>query len=1003
MSSYFAVDALAQKTAFQSAATEADTQKRRADQKAVEATAAAGAAQREAIEATKQRAFARRLLYASNMNLAQRAWEDSDFRRMDQLLRQLIPQSGESDLRDWEWFYLQAQSHGQLRTLSGKPSFQRIAFSQNGLIVAAAGSQGVTIWDAVNGNELWTLPITGTTVALAFSNEARRLVVVGSSGLVTVFELETGEASTFTSNRGVQPTNVRSSIAAITPDGSVLAWIESDTVRLWDTATGDEKKVFKTFVNSVQNAVFSPDGKHIAMLGGKADSRMEGRFFNTPIRLSVIDISNGLEVTHLKRAYQGLFFLAYSGDGQQLALRQGPEEALFLDVETGSELFQNRATGLDPALSHNGRWLVTHNHNHKAATIWEAATGKEVRSIKHGGNMTGVMFSPDSRSIATFGPSDVKIWELDTHNVPFRTEYIAFCPDGLQCATEWPGRLHLWDLETDVGHTIAEAAEVRGPIAFSPVAGMMACGANQIKLFEIPAIKELWTTGEHDNQASRVRSIVFSPDGQLLASSHNGNFTTIWDTATGREVRVLRESESVREAKSLHDINNVRVGPSIAFSSDGRLIATGCASHGALVWDALTGTRIRSLLTDQFVDSVAFSPDGQTVAAGGSDGSIELWDVHGAESRTIKAHSSGVASVAFVPSGRRLASASSDATTKLWEIESGTELFSFSRRDGSIADVMLFSPNGRWLAIAGYESVRLFDSEITSEDKRTGLFLARDIVRLHPERNDAMTVIQGKTNWNKEVREAAQDFVRRHAAVDVDGATVARALVLQGALLIRSKQWTASADLFARAATTDPSDFRSAANAARLRLAGDDLDAYRGICRELLAQHRNARDIEALYWVTLACVAGEAAVENPEALVELASRGVELVNQTKKLACWTVLGAAQYRAGQLDAALDTLKKTTSVYDVLALANPRGVPFEARLDHLTCLTFLTLANHARGRDDEARKTRTFLEKTINQLRGLSLPSDEEYALRDLSIVLARRALVELSIPEEATDE
>ena len=75
------------------------------------------------------------------------------------------------------------------------------------------------------------------------------------------------------------------------------------------------------------------------------------------------------------------------------------------------------------------------------------------------------------------------------------------------------------------------------------------------------------------------------------------------------------------------------------------------------------------------VRSVAYSPDGRYLASGGDDGAIKIWEVAtGTELRTLTDHSEVVRSLAYSPDGRYLASGSQDKTTKIWEVATGKEL-----------------------------------------------------------------------------------------------------------------------------------------------------------------------------------------------------------------------------------------------------------------------------------------------------------------------------------------
>ncbi|MEN3009382.1 MAG: trypsin-like peptidase domain-containing protein, partial [Candidatus Bipolaricaulaceae bacterium] len=182
-------------------------------------------------------------------------------------------------------------------------------------------------------------------------------------------------------------------------------------------------------------------------------------------------------------------------------------------------------------------------------------------------------------------------------------------------------------------------------VAFSSDGKLAVTTSLGIELWDV-ATMELVRFFEH-----RAWSVAFSPDGRTLASGSEDGTIKLWDVATGKDLRTL--------AGHRHAVT------SVAFSPDGRTVASASRlwnDNTIKLWDVATGKELRTLAghTDA-VSSVAFSPDGRTLASGWEDGTIKLWDVAtGKELRTLAGHTSGVNSVAFSPDGRTLASGSYD-------------------------------------------------------------------------------------------------------------------------------------------------------------------------------------------------------------------------------------------------------------------------------------------------------------------------------------------------------
>jgi RNA polymerase sigma factor (sigma-70 family) len=288
--------------------------------------------------------------------------------------------------------------------------------------------------------------------------------------------------------------------------------------------------------------------------------------------------------------------------------------------------------------------------------------------------------------------------EASSRGHPCPVTYLALSPMGNVLASVGQNTLLLWDLTTHQRMRELDGKNARAA-AFSPDGKVLAsAGGDDILLWDVATGKEI------RRFKNAGHTLAFSPNGEILAASvFTPTDKTSWqivlfDVGSGKEIRRVTAPSCYYAVYSL------------AFSPDGKTLAAGAMCAGGshpnvplCLFDVATGKPIAKLDGQKYpggrVFSVAFSPDGKRLASGGSDACVRLWDVSSARPvRDFEGHNDFVGSITFSADGKVLSTAGGrDHTVRLWEVASGREIQRFETPGASI-EALACSLDGKILA-----------------------------------------------------------------------------------------------------------------------------------------------------------------------------------------------------------------------------------------------------------------------------------------------------------------
>ncbi|EFY97560.2 WD40 and cullin domain protein [Metarhizium robertsii] len=464
------------------------------------------------------------------------------------------------------------------------------------------------------------------------------------------------------------------------PNRKILASASSDrTVRLWDDVTGAHKRTLQGHRGYVLDIAFSPDGNTLASASSDCQVWVWGVNKGNHIRTlerhrdwvnSVVFLSNSTLASASSDWTINLWDINHGICKTVLKFHSGSVNAL--------------------ASSRNGKVLASGSSD-RTVRIWNTAEGTPIKtSLDHDGSVTAVSFAPDGHFLASASSDKaVRLWDADTGSQIRMLEFhggwvnsVAFI-NNITLATASSDRtLRLWNITTDNMQKFEGLGGWFNSTAFLADRNVLVAASSDrtLRMWDgIMGGSEQMREG-HDGS---VNAVAFSTDGTWLASASSDWTVRIWNVDEGTCVKTLEHQNHTTEDQQTID-DHSRYILSIAFSPDGKILASGSSDWRVRLWDVNEGTLIKTLayrnhiIRDErttedhsrYVLSIAFSPNGKMIASGSSDWRVRRWSIdRSVLLTTLEGHRNWVRAVAFSTDGKLLASASTDGTLYLWDVE----------------------------------------------------------------------------------------------------------------------------------------------------------------------------------------------------------------------------------------------------------------------------------------------------------------------------------------------
>ncbi|MEE9910520.1 MAG: caspase family protein [Deltaproteobacteria bacterium] len=377
-------------------------------------------------------------------------------------------------------------------------------------------------------------------------------------------------------------------------------------------------------------------------------------------------------------------------------------------------------------LSPDGKWLLSGSDD-DSIKLWEAESGRLIRTFKDNENVEFAAFLPGGRSFFSLNwKGNVSVWDIRTGEKIREFALSEMSATISSRSASYDGhvlraivglRLYNADMSRGVVASVVErprSGAIAGHLGFafgsrnalsldgrlmlssvreSASESIMQSKDKTLMLWEIATGRILATLSGHTD---RIDVVTLSAGNRYALSGSRDKTVMLWDLKRGRAAAVFAGHQKAIEA--------------LAFSPDQKYILSGSRDNTMKLWSVDDEKEIRSFAHDGEVTFVRFSPDGRFALSGDDNGAIRYWDIQsGLEVKALKSHAADANAFAYSPDGKYLLTGSSQGQLRLWDAASGKMLRKIDAHRETITAVQ-FTPDGKYLLSASYDkTMKLWD------------------------------------------------------------------------------------------------------------------------------------------------------------------------------------------------------------------------------------------------------------------------------------------------------